>query len=116
MSRKHPLIPTHDDIDKVITEWLDLYRICWHYVPNKGRYDGGQDKKTPGAPDIVICVNGLYVAVEFKTHADSQTPEQKEIQARVESPGAEGIYIIARDLEDVTDIISKIQEVRDEIV
>lgn len=108
MKRKHPLIPTEDDLAKLITDWLSYNRYFWFYVPNKGRFDYGQDKKTLGAPDIVIVVGGLFIAVEFKAPKGRQTPEQKEFQRRLGLPGTDGIYVLARDLEDVTTALQNI--------
>jgi hypothetical protein len=105
---KNPLIPSEDDIAKLITDWLSYHNICWHNVPNRGRFDTGQDKKTPGAPDIVICYYGLYIAVEFKSPKGVQTPEQREFQYRLEQPKANGIYVLARDITDLIPVLEKI--------
>jgi hypothetical protein len=106
MSRKKPLVPTENDIAKQITDWLTYSNFCWHYVPNKGRFDHGQDKKTLGAPDIVICHRGLYIGVEFKSPKGKQEPAQKEFQQRTER--AKGIYVLARDIDDLIPVLQNI--------
>lgn len=105
MKRKHPLTPTHEDIEVLVTEWLDTYHICYHPVPNKGRWDYGQDKKKPGAPDFIAVIHGLYLGIEIKTEGKKQSPAQKEFQAELEQRG-EGIYLLVRDIEDLQPLLN----------
>jgi hypothetical protein len=100
------LKPSENEIAKQVTEWLDWHHYAWHYVPNRGRFDTGQDKKTKGAPDIVICANGLYVAVEFKAQGKKQSGEQEDFQRMIEQKGG-GIYVLARDINDLIPVLKK---------
>jgi hypothetical protein len=100
---KNPLIPTENDVAKQITDWLDYFGYFWHYVPNKGRFDHGQDKKTLGAPDIVVITKGRYIGVEFKAPGKGQTKEQKEFRRRLEQ--VDGKYVLARDINDLIPVL-----------
>lgn len=51
----------------------------------------------PGVPDIIACIRGTYTGIEVKIGRDSQSPDQKEQQRRIQQSG--GRYIIARDID-----------------
>ena len=71
---------------------LDSLGICWTNV-------AGGPGGTNGAPDMVVCYNGLAVAVEGKTEHGRQSDAQKEFQAMWEASG--GIYTIAKTWEEL---------------
>ena len=56
-----------------------------------------------GAPDLVACVNGRFVAIEGKAGKGEQSGWQKLRQQQIEDAG--GIYIVAYSVEDVVDAI-----------
>ena len=58
---------------------------------------------TSGAPDIVIVIKGLFIALEFKTYRGRQSQDQKNIQERLEKAG--GFYFLPRSIKDVLDIL-----------
>lgn len=56
-----------------------------------------------GAPDLVACINGRFVAIEAKAGQGEQSPWQKLRQKQIENAG--GVYIVAYGVEDVVDAI-----------
>jgi hypothetical protein len=90
---------TEKDIIKQITDWLDYKHYFWWYVPNRGRWDKGQDKCTPGAPDICVMVDGKLIAIEVKSPTGRQTKAQELFQFNLEAVG--GKYLIARSIDDL---------------
>ena len=56
-----------------------------------------------GAPDLVACVNGRFIAIEGKYDQGTQSRWQKLRQRQIE--GAGGIYIVAYSVEDVRNAI-----------
>ena len=52
---------------------------------------------TVGVSDLIAVVNGRLVAIEVKTGKDTQSDQQKAVQAKIEA--AKGVYLIARDFE-----------------
>lgn len=58
---------------------------------------------TSGAPDIVVVINGLFIALEFKTYRGRQSEDQKNLQRRLEAAG--GFYFLPKSLEDVETIV-----------
>ena len=58
---------------------------------------------TAGAPDMVVVIDGKFIALEFKTYRGRQSEDQKVFQQRLEAAG--GYYFLPRTLEDVIKII-----------
>jgi hypothetical protein len=53
-----------------------------------------------GSPDILACIKGRMVGIECKVGRDWQRHPQKQFAAALAR--ADGIYILARSVEDVT--------------
>ena len=76
------------------------------------RYDGSQGfikNNTKGAPDCIILFNKRFWAVEYKTLTGRQSPDQKRIQALIESAG--GVYTIVRRPEDFEAALKELTKV-----
>jgi hypothetical protein len=56
-----------------------------------------------GSPDVLACVKGRFVGVECKVGKDRQRTEQKAFAAATDR--AQGLYILARSVDDVTDTL-----------
>ncbi len=52
----------------------------------------------PGSPDIIGCVDGLFVGFEVKTRKGKQTDKQKKFQIVLERSG--GLYCVPRSAEE----------------
>lgn len=63
---------------------------------------GGMGSK-PGDPDIVVCHEGRYYAVEAKSSDGSLREMQRIRKGQIEDAG--GVYIVARSVQDVADRI-----------
>ena len=65
------------------------------------RYNGSQGyvkNGKPGMPDVIACVNGVFVGFELKTEKGRQSPEQKLAQCKIVDAG--GKYYLIRSPED----------------
>lgn len=74
--------------------------VYWTMIP------GGAYGRS-GEPDMILCCNGRYLAVEVKTPTGRQSEWQKLRQAQIEASG--GTYIVARDVEDVLKAVERIE-------
>lgn len=59
-----------------------------------------------GAPDILTCYKGKFIAIEGKANNGVQSSWQKLRQRQIEE--AEGIYILAWSVEDVRNAFSSL--------
>lgn len=87
------------EIKRKIKKYLDSVGAFWSAVT------GGAYSK-PGDPDLIACFRGRYIAIEAKTPRGVQSPIQKRRQREIMEAG--GVYILARSVEDVADIIEEI--------
>lgn len=88
-------------IKRQIKDYLDSIDAFWSMVA------GGAYSK-PGDPDMIACVDGMYVGIEAKTPTGRQSNIQKMRQREIERAG--GVYILARSVEDVKGTIEKMRE------
>ena len=100
------------DTQRAICDYLKLkgYRCFWRqnntaisYVDAHGarRFRAMPAYARRGLPDIMLVhpITGRLYGVEVKTSIGKQSEEQRAFQADLE--GANGIYILARSIEDV---------------
>lgn len=89
----------------------DFKRRLRQYLDDRGIYytniQGGFGV-APGAPDMIICVDGQFIALESKTYKGRQSDDQKIHQAKIEANG--GKYYLTRTLEDAEMIIDHITD------
>lgn len=83
---------------KQIKDWLDSEEIYWTEVA------GGAFSKA-GDPDLIICLNGKFVAIEGKTPWGALSNLQIRRKKQIEKSG--GIYAVALDLQDVQELVSR---------
>lgn len=83
-------------IKKEIKKYLESIGAFWSAVTG-----GGYSK--PGDPDLIACFHGRYIAIEAKTPTGVQSPIQKKRMAEIKEAG--GVYILARSVEDVAEVI-----------
>ncbi len=88
-------------IKKKIKEYLREIGAFWSMI------QGGAYSK-PGDPDIVVCYQGMYIGIEAKTPTGRQSEIQKVREKEIKEAG--GIYILARSVEDVQEVIEGLQE------
>lgn len=87
-------------IKKEMKDWLDSEGIFWSMV--KG---GAYSKK--GDPDMIICVDGRYVAIEGKTEDGQQSNIQKTRMRQIRASG--GVYAVARDLDELKETVERVR-------
>ena len=95
-----------------ILGWLQSKKIfCYRQnsFVAKNAYTGAPLRAgTPGAPDIIAVVRGVYVGIEVKDIKPSAklNENQEKFKARLEIAG--GVWITARRLEDVTEELERL--------
>ena len=77
-----------------------------HCGEKGGRAVTGGGYSKPGDPDLIACFRGRYVAIEAKTPTGAQSPIQKKRMKEIQEAG--GIYILARSVEDVAEVIEEL--------
>ena len=86
---------------------LEYCRLQGHYVFRVNNIPGTKYRAntlTKGVADILGCTKkGVALAIEIKIGDDRQSEAQKESEAHYKKRG--GIYIVAKKLEDVTELI-----------
>jgi hypothetical protein len=62
---------------------------------------------SPGASDLIACIDGKFIAIEVKFGADRWRPEQRKFAAAVEAAG--GHYLLAR-FDGIEDGVETLRE------
>jgi hypothetical protein len=83
-----------------------LQRECVQYLKSKGIYyinlhGGGWGAK--GAPDLITCINGRFVAFELKVGDNDMQPDQRIHKKRIIENG--GLHYCPRTLEEFIAIV-----------
>lgn len=92
-------------VKKAIMEFLSYQRNCAVFpVATAGMFDPttNQFRKSPmkkGTPDIFICWQGRFVAIEVKSPKGVVSDAQVERLGEIDRAG--GIAIVARSVQDV---------------
>jgi hypothetical protein len=86
------------EIQSEIIKYLKENKI-WHF-----RYNANV---TYGLPDIFVIYQGYFVGVEVKTPTGRATELQKQMKQSIEDAG--GYYIFATSVEDVYQLIRKVE-------
>ena len=79
---------------------------CCKYLKKKGiwyaRYNAGHSgyvKTRKGLPDHVVCHNGRFIGLEFKSSVGKLRPEQEDVGQEIKDAG--GVYLVVRSVEDL---------------
>lgn len=88
-----------------------LQRNCIQYLKSLGIYyinlhGGGWSAK--GAPDLIACIKGQFVAFEFKVEDNDMQPDQKIHMKRIKANG--GLHYCPRTLDEFIQIIDEISK------
>lgn len=95
------------DIQHAIIQYLQ-YRKDIYFIRNNSfsgsftRANGSKGwlrNNKAGSPDIIVCHKGRYMGIEVKAEKGRQSELQQQAQKDIEKCG--GVYIIARNIEDV---------------
>jgi len=101
-------------IQKAITQYLNILGLCWWAVPNGGRRNIGTAKKLKaegvksGVPDITLIYKGRYYGIEVKkpktdTPKGSLSKVQKDRIAQIVDCG--GVVGLAYSVLDVKELL-----------
>lgn len=84
---------------------------CIRYLKAEGIYalnlygDGMSGK---GKPDLIVCINGRFVAFELKVGSNGLQDDQKIHKARIERSG--GLHYSPYTLEEFIDIVENLRK------
>lgn len=76
------------------------------FVGKIQRYNGTQgfvNNGKPGMPDIVMCMNGIFIGIELKSAVGKLSDCQKRAKEIIESVG--GKYFVVKTPEEFEEII-----------
>ena len=87
-------------IQKKITDWLTTQKIFWQ-KNHQTAYSRA------GIPDLTVCVNGMFLALEVKTPSGKPSPSQLLELRKISQSG--GRSEIVRSLDEVRKIVAEMQ-------
>ena len=99
------------DIQKAITNYLDLKGVCYFAVPNGGHRHMLVAKKLKaegvkaGVPDLAIVHNGKYYGIEVKAPKGRLSENQKLMITLLENNGAS--VGIVRGIPDTAELLKE---------
>lgn len=88
-------------LQKQVTDYLKENNIYYLNI-----HGGGYTAK--GAPDLLICIDGQFVAFELKVGNNKMQPDQIIHKRRIER--SSGQHFTPRTLDEAKEIIKKIRE------
>lgn len=86
-----------------------LQNDCLNYLKSKGIYNlniFGSGYSGKGAPDIIACINGLFVAFELKVGKNQMQADQKIHRLRIKRSG--GLHYSPRALSEFISIVEEL--------
>jgi len=106
---------TESQIQRGVLDYLEMIskqKNIYYFRSASGQVktDSGRVFRTgkPGCPDITLCINGKFIGIELKTPTGKMSELQKIAKQEIESAG--GCYFIVRGMEDIVNVIKKINE------
>lgn len=85
------------DITKSILKYLKTLLRCFFWKEHGGIYG------TSGIPDIIVCIDGRFIALEVKTQKGKTTPLQNAAIRKIHSSG--GFAFVVRSVEEAKNAI-----------
>lgn len=86
-----------------------LQTTCTDYLKRKGIYAinmYGSGRTAKGAPDVIACICGKFVAFELKVGNNKQQPDQLIHEKRIKQ--SMGLHYVVYDFETFKNIVSEI--------
>jgi hypothetical protein len=90
-------------IKKRVVEQLKAINAVYFY-PFTGGYT------VNGVSDIIVCMNGLFIAIECKAGNKKATELQKLFLTRVECAGGFGVVINETNVDELTSLLTNWRE------
>lgn len=84
---------------------------CIEYLKSQGIYHiniFGSGRTAKGAPDLICCINGRFVAFELKVEDNEMQPDQVIHKRRIERNG--GIHYCPRSIGKFVEIVENISK------
>ena len=84
---------------------------CLKYLKDKKIYNiniYGSGRAAKGAPDIIACINGLFVAFELKVGTNDLQDDQKIHKLRIEK--SHGLHFTPRSFEEFKKEVEKCEK------
>ncbi len=88
-------------------EILSKYPEAYVYVTHVGQYG------KRGVPDLVMCIKGLFVAIEVKTVSGKITELQALEGRRIEKAGGIFIVMYGRNQDQLSELYEMVEAVLD---
>lgn len=85
------------DITKSILKYLKTLPRCFFWKEHGGIYG------TSGIPDIIVCIDGRFIALEVKTQKGKTTPLQNVAIRKIRISG--GFAFVVRSVEEAKNAI-----------
>jgi len=88
-----------------------LQKKCTTHLNQLGIYfnnNHGDSWGSRGTPDVTCCINGKYVAFEFKVDDNKLEPAQIIHKNRIEQNG--GLHFEIRTFEDFVDTVGRLSK------
>ena len=82
---------------------------AWVYNTHQGPYG------LKGVPDVLQCIDGLFVSTEIKTDIGKLTPMQEHQNRKIEEAGGLSFTIYGKDelkLQEIVNAINEVQAIR----
>ncbi len=83
--------------NRVIDFLRKEYPRAWFYK-SAGRW-------TSGIPDLILCINGMFYAIELKVGRNDPTKIQEYVLNRIQSAG--GRAVVCRSVDEVKEFLKK---------
>ena len=86
-----------------------LQDSCIKFLKDRGVYyinKFGDGRSGKGAPDLILCINGIFVACELKVGSNDLQEDQKIHKLRIERSG--GLHYTPRSLEEFKKIVEEL--------
>lgn len=87
------------------TQIKKKYPGSWIYTTHIGQYG------KRGVPDLIMCIQGLFVSIEVKTVSGSLTDLQALEGRRIEQSGGIWCTIYGRNQDSLEELYGEIEEV-----
>jgi len=88
-------------VKNAVVEILKTYGpAVYHFFPATGGYGKG------GVPDIIVCANGHFVAIECKAGKGKTTALQDKALAQISAAGGYAMVIGEHNIETVRTVVT----------
>lgn len=91
-------------VKKKVVDTLKAWKVYYFYPVMSGY-------GSSGIPDIVVCCNGKFLAIECKAGSNKPTALQERNMQQIRDNGGIAIVVNEENLNDVQEILAKLTEI-----